>query len=87
MDAPEDDLPLFGEITDVIAANVDQYHLVVSILNTISFNSHYHAYHVEYPVTSTHTLIQPSQLTDHHTLGLYNVNSCSFVSLKYHIIS
>ena len=90
MDAQEDDLPLFGEIRHVVAMNVTEYFFVVSVLNTIHFNSHCHAYVVEYPSRDTYAIIKPNELVDHHPLGLYTC-SCPqpthLVSLKYHVVS
>ena len=90
LDAPEDDAPLFGEITHVIAYNVNEYLLITKILITIGFVSHYHAYEVEHNQSPTCHITQPSSLIDHHTLGLYICNHPQptlYVSLKYNVIS
>ena len=90
LDATEDDLPMFGEITHVIVTNVNQYYLISDILHTVCFDPHFHAYEVEHNAVPTHHIIQPSSLIDHHPLGIYtckNPQPTLFVSLKYHVIS
>ena len=90
LEAKEDDLPLFGEITHVIVTNVNQYYLITDVLHTVSFEAHYHAYKVEHNDTPTHHIVKPSSLIDYHPLGIYTCNNphpTLFVSLKYHVIS
>ena len=89
--AEEDDLPVFGEIKHVVAVDVDHYYFVVVILHTICFKPHFHAYEVQHPSSPEFVVVQPTELVDHHPLGLY---TCTFldqclqlVSLKYHVIS
>lgn len=89
--AEEDDLPVFGEIQHVVAVEVDQYYLVVAILHTVCFISHFHAYEVEQPNIHQYSIIKLTDLVDHHPLGLYTCTiseKClKLVSLKYHVLS
>ena len=89
LDASEDDLPLFGEIKFIVAAEVTQYYLITDILNTVSFVPHYHAYEVEHNNSPTYHVIQPSNLIDHHPLVSTHatVHSQHFISLKYRVVS
>ena len=89
--AEEDDLPVFGEIQHVVAVNVDQYYFVVVILHTMCFKPHFHAYEVEHPSIPEYVVVNPTELVDHHPLGLYTCtvsDQCQqLVSLKYHVTS
>lgn len=83
-------MPLFGQITHIIVHNINKYLLITDILLTVGFVSHYHAYEVEHNQTPTRHIIEPSDLTDYHTLGLYTCNNPQptlYVTLKYHVIS
>ena len=73
--AEEDELPVFGEIQHVVAVDVDSYHFVIVILHTICLQPHYHAYEVSCPSNSEYVAIEPTELVDHHPLGLYTCTS------------
>ena len=54
------------------------------ILHTVCFKPHFHAYEVEHP-SIPEFVVNPTELVDHHPLGLYTVSDHSqeLVSLKY----
>ena len=89
--AKEEDLPVFGLVQHVIAVEVDSYFFIVLVLHTICFRPHFHAYEIEYPSSPNYTVVKPSDLVDHHPVGLYTCTfsnqSLQVVSLKYHVIS
>lgn len=89
--AEEDDLPIFGEIQHIVAVDVDHYYFIVVILHTVCFKLHCHAYEVQHSTISAYGVVKPTDLVDHHPLGLYTCTifdqRLQLVSLKYHVIS
>lgn len=81
-------LPTFGVIKDIITDNSFNYYLVLEILHTICFCSHYHAHEVIKQSPPIYQLVKPSSLIDHSVLSLYTIpiSSSYFVSLKYYLI-
>ena len=89
--AKEEDLPMFGLIQHIISVDVENYFFIVLVLHTICFNSHFHVYEVEHSNSLEHIVVKPTDLVDHHPLGLYTRDflhqSLQVVSLKYHVNS
>ena len=81
------DLPMFGEIKHIVVLDVDRYFLLVSELETLCFNAHYHAYEVTRSTSAELTLIQICDLADHNPLSLYTCNDLLLVPLKYYVVS
>ena len=68
--AAKEDLPVFGEIMVIVVVDVNRYFFVISVLHTICFVPHVHAYEVDY-TTDKLCIIQPDELVGYHPLGLY----------------
>ena len=78
-------LPIFGKIEHILFIR-NEWQFVCQLLNTDTYNSHYHAYEVSYHSTHTPIIIcQQSSFVDYHVLALYRNSSLTFVPLKYHI--
>ena len=64
---------MFGLIQHIIAVDVENYFFVVLILHTTCFNPHFHVYEVEYPSMPEVSVVKPTDLVDHHLLGLHTM--------------
>ena len=81
----EDDQPLFGEIQHCLVTKSEETLFVVTELNTICLDEHYHSWEVSR--TNIITVATPNQLIDHHPLHLIKISAVSFVCLKYQLMS
>ena len=79
-------MPVFAIITDILVQAVDEFYFACKTLETACFVPHYHSYGVGYKSPAETVICKQSSLIDHNVLGLYKVNSRSYVSLKYHLI-
>ena len=85
-----DDDPVFAELKHIVAVDVNQYYFVVAELDTVGFHTHFHAYEVVCPTTSTAlAVVQYNTLADPYQLGLYRCtdpvthNTTVLVPVKY----
>ena len=82
----EDDMPVFGEITDIVTTQIQECHLILRPLACQCFDKHFHSFLVYY--VHRRTLVCSSkQLHDHQ---IYQVRKSFtrdklFVTAKYHI--
>lgn len=79
-------MPIFGKIEYILFIN-DEWQFVLQLLDTHTYNTHYHAYEVShYPSHTPIIICKQSSFVDYHVLALYhNTSSLTFVPLKYHI--
>ena len=83
------DLPIFGEIQDVVSVD-KKFYLATHLLKTTAYNPHFHAYEVK--KTSNWFVCEISSLRDYHPLWVYQSYDVQliqtfFVPLKYHVMN
>ena len=80
----QEDLPMFGTLKHIAVVEVNRYYFIVELLHTVCYNPHYHAYEVT--TQGQLTVVQLSELADHHPLSVYTTNHLRFVIMKYHVV-
>lgn len=84
-----DNIPIFGDIIDIVIFDVDVFYLVCEEYNTECFNSHFHAYEVYKHETPQYYVCRVNQLYDYYCLSKYELSSHSsvrFITLKYYLV-
>ena len=84
----EDDTPMFGSIAEIIVTHHQECFFVISVLITIAFQHHYHAYEVL--PTDSIVVCHHGQFVDYHPLVCKKAVGRShslFISTKYHLFS
>ena len=86
----DDDLPVFGEVKEIIVYNTNNIIFLTEVLSTDQFHHHYHAYKVSRMEHKKWHVIHYSSLVDHIPLSL--LQSCDvsllgsyFVLPRYNI--
>lgn len=80
----EDDLPLFGKVTEIIVTVSGEIVFQVNEMYTASYDNHYHAYIVT-PLPHTKT-IPFQKILSFHPLTLNILNHINYIVLKNHIV-
>lgn len=83
----EDEVPMFGRITEIIVTPLQECMFVVTALMTIAFQHHYHAYEA---LPANTTVVHHRQLFDYYPLVSTKVvgrGQSLFISTKYHLFS
>ena len=85
----QEDIPIFGIIKEILSIN-KIFYFVLHLLETVTFNPHFHAYEVI--ATKHYHACTQDELQDYHPLWLYEsysveLNGTWFVPLKYHVLS
>jgi len=83
--------PLFGKIEFFVCTqSSDDWCIVVSCLQTIDFNAHYHSYSVRYVCPKVYKVFTFDSLVDFHAVCCYRKGSAEkaqyFVRLPYHVV-
>ena len=85
VDVHDDGLPQFGCIQCFVCEkSSDTWALVICKLSTVAFVSHYHSYLVEN--SSDYSVVQFTELIDHHPVCRYKRHQQIFLRLQYHIM-
>lgn len=78
--------PIFGRIDDVLVIDVDYVMFVLSVVNILHFDDHFHAYAIS--VTATKKLLSLSDLPDYNVYHCHKMlDGLSYITLKYFFIS
>ena len=79
-------IPSFGKIVETILTPSEEVIFVVSLLHTVQYHYHFHAY--EIIATNEVDLYQYKDLKTHHPLEAskpYGTHNKTMVCLKYHV--
>ena len=85
-------LPTFGVIINVLLIKPDEPYFVCELLQTEEFSIHFHSFIVQRNKPIPIVFCKPDELSDHHTLGLYNLRlnhdtiSTYYVVPQYHLM-
>ena len=82
-----EDMPVFGQIVDIILHGRMKPLLAIDVLETTCFNKHFYAYEVKEKSIREFYLCTQSDLAKYHTLSIYiPQNSHQFmIPLKYYV--
>lgn len=80
LDLFQDEIPLFIKVTQILNARANWF-IVAELLNTLSFDAHFHAYEVS--PTANHILFKPGEELDYHRLDLYELAGRQFITLVH----
>lgn len=83
-DAEVDEQPKFCQIKYIVELNGDWY-FAVSVLKTVAFSTHLHAFRVE--MSNDAYLVKIGGLLDYHPLNMYKYCGALLVRLRYHVNS
>lgn len=78
----EDDNYKFGQIISVIHASGTDF-LQCTVMETLAFNRHFHAYEVK--ATEASRLVEIDNILDYHPLGIYRKAGKLFIVLKHFV--
>ncbi|XP_040073555.1 uncharacterized protein LOC115323428 [Ixodes scapularis] len=82
----DDDLPDFAEVTMIVISN-ERVFIVATILQTRSFDDHFHAYVVDY---TTHAVVIEDYYHKsefHDLLSVYRLNKKRYINMRYSLIT
>ncbi len=88
MDWQDDDVPVFGMITDIIVVTVGTDNIIffkVQEYTTLGIDHHYHSYLIE-GISSSYTFIQPSEMKNYHPFKSHLKNGYEHIAFHSHIM-
>ena len=80
----EDDLPQFGQVSEVLVTDSGAVVFEVNVLHTESYDIHYHAYIVK--PSHQNKSIPFHQIFSSHPLTLNTLNHIKYIVLKHHLV-
>ena len=85
----QNDMPVFGQIADIVLRTNEEPLLVTEILETIVFVRHFYAYEVCHTSDLHFFVCTQVDLADHHVLALYTPQNSHrlLIPLKYCVLS
>ena len=66
-------LPIFGVIINILLIKPDEPYFVCELLQTEEFSTHFHSFVMKRDTPIPIVFCKPHKLSDHHTLGMYNL--------------
>ena len=76
-------MPVFGEIVSILTTDVSECYFICELLQTVSFNTHLHAYEVErqkFPIPII--VCRHQDFADPHVLAIYHISNLKLITLK-----